>query len=730
MRKFVFKDHCFAGLLLLAGFGVTLAEEQNLKMCNKQNVGNAMLLKEIMFSDLRGIGRTFYVDVAKDAKYFMSTVMNGIDGKEYDITIDGKTFVEGKVKTKNGWQALMVAEKSNILVSKAIFLSKGNHSISFSGKGPEIPQIEKISIAEAESNAQLSASDLLSWTKVMSSKVMPSNYLEQKKSDTLSSSQLSVAAASDPLYKYAAQLETSFSYSTFTSIYLTAGSVVTFGTYGSTVDPVMYVFNYSNPASFSLCNDDFGGSYESQISFTVPTTASYAIVLRSYYAGSSGTTTIKYNGTPLLTGTAIGGTMVYMPTVNSTGELNYFTAKPNTDPYSIDTDTRLFIMPNWTGAISGYNDDYYGSGNFTWGRFSRIKSSSSVSYCLVMHYYSGMSGVCDVYGKCGNGTEIIGSYFPNLKADDAIKSSDQNGYYNCINWSGGIVSATSSVWVNPFSTVEDFDNYYLNNYPGLTPRYAGAENFTRTGATTGNTAVNVWASGKTPPYTYTFTHGSVKKPANSQLHGYDWESKCGDNIRVFHPENALNGPGYGNVVYRYKPTGTYAQTQKMVAMGINQPIKTMDESVKLGLTTINKVVFSDGEKSQLARNINKIPGDISNEYRVKFDNWRKTWDLAPTKFMSNTRDYAKSDEYNAFQNFCLKQGKQIWPLLFDSFQNGNLFLINIFEDLMYTDRKNLMDDVKMKNETTRYSADGTYIVYSLDGNWREFCKKVLELEFE
>jgi hypothetical protein len=57
-------------------------------------------------------------------------------------------------------------------------------------------------------------------------------------------------------------------------------------------------------------------------------------------------------------------------------------------------------------------------------------------------------------------------------------------------------------------------------------------------------------------------------------------------------------------------------------------------------------------------------------------------------------------------------------------------LVNVFEDLIYPDRKSLMDEVKMKNESNRYTADGTYVVYTLDGEWREFCKKVLQREFE
>jgi hypothetical protein len=505
--------------------------------------------------------------------------------------------------------------------------------------------------------------------------------------------------------------------------------VFTVETQNSTADPVLYVFLQNNPQQFSVVNDDYNStiSYESKVSFTTPVAGFYAVLVRSYWAGQNGVGNILYNGSVHFSNGAISGTLVQFPTSTKTGTLNCFTALPGGE-----TDTRLFTMSGPLSPVNGYNDDWQGSSecDFDWGHLSRIRQNytSSIKACLITHYDAGQSGTCDVYTACSDG---ITMGFPNFKIRDAIMSAPAtpDRRYNCIAWSGGLTSN----WVNPYYTLSDFDLYYSNSYPGLNPRYAGAENFTRTNATPANSVVDLWATGTQAPYPGTFQHGSVKKPANSQLHGYDWESKCGPNIRVFHPENALSGlsgPGYGFVVYKYKSAGTFAQTQKMAALGINRPIATLDESVNLGLTKVNEVSYTIDEKTKLAKHIGKIPAIVSSEFTAKFENWRKTWEMEPTKYKSHTRDFAKSDEYKVLIDFCIQQGKQVWPLLFTSFNNGNLPLVNVFEDLIYPDRKSLMDEVKMKNESNRYTADGTYVVYTLDGEWREFCKKVLQREFE
>ena len=71
----------------------------------------------------------------------------------------------------------------------------------------------------------------------------------------------------------------------------------------------------------------------------------------------------------------------------------------------------------------------------------------------------------------------------------------------------------------------------------------------------------------------------------------------------------------------------------------------------------------------------------------------------------------------------------VWPLLFKSFKDDNVFLVNIFEDLVLPGNDDLMEEVKQEFAANRYTEDGTYIVYSMTSEWIKFFKKVIKREF-
>ncbi len=104
--------------------------------------------------------------------------------------------------------------------------------------------------------------------------------------------------------------------------------------------------------------------------------------------------------------------------------------------------------------------------------------------------------------------------------------------------SGGITSE----WINPNFTLVGgyltpwynkdnqvaFDNFYGNN----PQRYIGATTYSVTDNET-DAVINVYKNGDT------WTHASVRKPANNQMHGYAWESKLGTAERIFHTLHSL-----------------------------------------------------------------------------------------------------------------------------------------------------------------------------------------------
>lgn len=171
----------FSSVLFLSFSGFTGTNERVLKMHSDENIGEVTLSKETMFADSRGVGKTYHIDVKKDTKYFIGVVANGVAGKEYDVTIDDRSFVEGKTKLTNGWLASFVAEPPVASIAKAIHLSKGCHKISFIGKGPEVPFVECIRIAETESEAHLTVQDLVSKEQTLASNKLPADYLAKNR---------------------------------------------------------------------------------------------------------------------------------------------------------------------------------------------------------------------------------------------------------------------------------------------------------------------------------------------------------------------------------------------------------------------------------------------------------------------------------------------------------------------------------------------------------------------
>jgi hypothetical protein len=94
-------------------------------------------------------------------------------------------------------------------------LSKGDHTISFRGKGPGVPDVEYIQTGRTEEEAFIS--DTGFQKKLLAIKAYAANHAVQTKDDTSDVSkmaggvQAAASAPSDPLYDYTAMLGQPFS---------------------------------------------------------------------------------------------------------------------------------------------------------------------------------------------------------------------------------------------------------------------------------------------------------------------------------------------------------------------------------------------------------------------------------------------------------------------------------------------------------------------------------------
>jgi hypothetical protein len=728
----------------------TIASEDLIKDCNGAQIGtNISLYKEYVVAKDGLAGRKFAIVIGVSDYYNTSAIIDAVAGNEFDVYIDDQALSCGKVKCDiNGPQSCMLLDNSK-LSAKQIYFSSGPHSITFAGKAPIVPQIAQIKLATSEKAAAVSASLFAQQAQTLALKTLPSNYDAIK---TNGSMQLPTAAAMDQA-EYGCYMNASFTYSAGFYFVLNAGTAYIFETRKAdpcASDPVMYLFNVSDPGKGSWVDDDGNGCRQARISVTPTVKGTYQLQLRAFSSSNPGTSDLYKNGSLVYANAVLAGNMYYCGDVSKTGELNYFTCKPGTNPNL--TDTWLHLTSGLVAPIlASNNNGSSSSGEFYWGFWSRIKKSlpQQATYALITAG-SNTSGTCDLYWKCDNSNLWMYTYpdgskvFPNLKQNDAIASAPASSVYNCISWSGGI----SSEWIWPPSDprwntgggdVVAFDNYY-NNYPTL--RYPGAISYsTRTSPSTAGVEIDLWASGSYPNYNY--THGSCMRPANAMTHGYDWESKPGEATRTFHPRNALSGPAYGNVVYSYKRSGAlgaqmastdaqeFAATPKTQSFGLNRPL-SLDSSILLGLTSMRNVAFSANEKAKLASLKTSIPDSIKAMFQSFYIGWKTACADPKVSIFSNPSEYKKLAEYIRLRDFCYNSGKQIWSLLLEKADSESPqfpFIFALLADVLSNVSIAEQQQVNTEYAGNQYTSDGSFIYTTTKDRWVAVCKKLLANNF-
>lgn len=524
----------------------------------------------------------------------------------------------------------------------------------------------------------------------------------------------------NPAGTYNHFVDTSFSYSHFSWIYLSAGNHQ-FSTSGSTINRSLTIFNPGN-FTYSWSNSNGGAGGESSLNLIVGLSGYYAVMLRPITDGQTGYTNIYYNGNLLVSNAFIGGRRIAMSSLRG-GDMNQFTCKLT----GSNPDTRLIMSRSAASSARGYNDDYSGSGSWGWGRASRIKKNfngaDSVQFGYVCAYSPTSTGLCDIYVGTGNSNlhDAEPQNFPLVYNDDAILTAPQDGSYNCIAWTGGIT--TSWVWPpNSLSTynctsanyLQCFDNFYSNN----PVRYPGAWNYTRTGATVSNSVVDLWKTASA------YTHASIRKPGNNHPHGYDWESKPGGLCRTLHPRNALEQPNwYGAVSNYYKPTGTYAAGPVM-----QNGFATDMDAVRAGVAIIDKATLSHPAEQKLVNLLSKVNPKIKDEFEMLYRAWDET--KAANASQSDPAMYCRNKEYKLLEALANRYQGEVSVLVFDKFVNAGDHIIG---ELLVTLTKEkygkLLDEVKQERRLNPNDDQGRYRIHGDHDNGVLYIEKILR-DFE
>lgn len=358
---------------------------------------------------------------------------------------------------------------------------------------------------------------------------------------------------------------------------------------------------------------------------------------------------------------------------------NTFTCKSSGNPI-------LWIEegPVIPGKISAFNNNYVsGQGCFNWGNNARIKKQfpRTVHATLISNYSSyNPLETCDLYIRCKNcnNPDVLNiNNFPLLKADDAIQSSSASTIYNCFSWSGGI----TSYWEWP---ANEISVYYAPEQTEAFYNFYSSLGFTDQGLTADNVTVELIAI-PDDRGGWDYSHAIVRKGADNNAHGYDWESKMGALERIFHPRNAVSGPLYGQIVegYRKKDTDNFT--------------KTLEEEIANGTSKIEYVDFTAEEQSYLSAKLNFIDASILSQFNTMYDLWKE---VTETTVYSNLDKIADCDEYRNVLNLCKVNNGLVYAV-FDKLNDGSIAAVQLVKDLTLAKNREVMERVRNNFKVVR-----------------------------
>ena len=520
-----------------------------------------------------------------------------------------------------------------------------------------------------------------------------------------------------PIYNYNVDMDVDFSYTYFKWFYLSAGSTYTFETKGSQADPIMFLFrsNPPYPTSYTWDDDDGGAGVNSKIRIRIPVSGYYCLFIRSFNKYSTGVCDFYFNNSLYASNCAVSGTYVnYFK--STSGITNWFTA-------SLTGDSHIWLEDGG-GSLSAENNNNSLESDFSWGYASRIRANLGYVGGVIVTSHSSYNptGNCDLYMNCKNSDIHTSSSFPYILSEDAIQSAVATSDYNCIAWSGGLtegiiwppVSGMGQPWWVDGDPLQSFDNFYADpNRRGLVQMP-----YTRTGATSTNSVVDLWYNENDEEY----THASVRKPGNYNPHGYAWESKPGAFMRTFHPRYALRNTAsgqYGNVNKYYRQTSS------------TKSAMILDESIARGFCVIENIEFSNSEKQLISKVIMDMPLNQVEELKIKYTKWKKTWEKPEIAIHSNPFYYAQSDEYRDFIEYCKKLGKASWPFIFERYEKGDTYIAIAMEDLIIAENKHIWEIVKEKiSLKSTATASGAAIIRLPRTYTMMFIKELLKSEYE
>lgn len=597
----------------------------------------------------------------------------------YDVEVNGKAIKEKIVPTKCDWHS--------VALSHSVYLGAGTNTIALLGRLPFLPEVETLKISSDQAGASISSE-------------LYDTYKQNIISGTLN--QQSYENPSSPGNRYSFPiyglwwLGQQINYTFTTTLYLQYGTLYNISS-TSNGNYQHYLELDTNP----VANSKRVLSTNGQASTNVTTYGLYTIRVRSSQHGVTGTINLSVNGSTQYTNVPICDyERAYTQPTDK--EYNSFLCYKtgNGDPY-MDlmsySSNRIHLARNDNGSSYG--------GDYSWGDCPRIKTQLSVatSSALVFNKSSSYpTCTADVYLGFPNAMDISSSIFntfPNLKEGDAIASAPPSSVYNCIAWAGGDWNS----WV--FHPNTPYYNNNFNNALAWFDNYFLSRGYTRSGATVSNSIIDLWGSSSS------ITHASIRKYSNyDQIpHGYSWESKLGQNLRIYHPRYALVSSLYGNVIEYYIKSPSSSMSNSVY------------EDVAEGRLVIENVQFTDSEISYINQMICSLDDIEVSLFYARYQEWKNT---IKESIYSNPQQLTNNDAYKALHDLCTNN-KKLRYLTLKLFEEKDQMAQILFYDLWYEDYKEQYDQVVEDNKKNN-TKDGVLIYRNSYTTAVKYAKLILE----
>lgn len=683
--------------------------------------------------DAMANSKQFIVNVNQDGDYYflanvmpanVSTDENGnFNLQEISVVVNG-TYVGMLNVTAPKWQVVSLKNLEKVR------LNKGQNIILFQSGGIHYPEVDCVQLA-------------IDKDKLIYKNTVFDNYVESLRNH--SEDAISTYSAFDnssnfnvqPVWQYTPGANYSHMskvpvvYTYYKKFHISVNEFHKFytdpvtGDDYSSVNTVMHLFKVDDPHNYCWYNDDYD-QLHGRIEATLPP-GDYYLVVRSFNnfgasssLGREGLVNVYDNGGIMNQEIPISGYILNCGS-NYTGALNYFTGHSTGIP-------KIWFMEGNMIKYTSEEFTYYPPADFYWFDDARLKinhprPNSNIRMLIsCVGAWSVYFGNCDAYGAVPDVEASTLSNLPNLKSGDAIRSADNNVYYNSAAWAGGINTDIiwNSKWGSPFVWTT-WDNYFGNN----PARYSGAKTYSRNGG--GNAVIAAFSKNGNVS---DMSHFAVTKNANMQMHGYEWESKIGTLCRLFHPLNSVSSSTNGSFLqYYYDQQSPYALSRQN-----GEDEFSLSESIEKGLTTMVEVELEDWQKELF--NSYKTKARSTNPLETYYNRWNAK--VRSSEFATESNPYNFLDNPEAVELISCARENLEESILFlsdkifassDSNDVAKSLAPILFCEIAKNKYGNLIEELKEDWKVNSYTRSGSYIYPSPEMLTKEYIKSILNKDF-